>query len=121
MAAPVSAYKPLFIRMICRAVVDLGRGSADKALLEYMSRAAQSIQCTVDAHSFPATVNEFSAKDVSLIASSFADAHIRDDMLFWHLSAVAQQLPIACWTPFNLEILATAFNRLGHRDRSLFL
>ena len=44
-------------------------------------------------HSTPATVNEFSALDVARIARAFATLQPIDQSLFWHLAAVAQQLP----------------------------
>lgn len=59
------------------SIVDLGYAKQEKALLERMSIAAQTIQVTVPEHMSPATVNEYSSEDVAGIASSFADAEMR--------------------------------------------
>eukprot|EP00961_Rhodomonas_salina_P287125 3879930-Rhodomonas_salina.1 len=67
----------------------------------------------VDKHQDPPTVNEYAASDVALwaialmragtdvfvrglyqVARAYADSGVQDEMLLWHLSAVAQQLPV---------------------------
>merc|ERR1712118_600278 len=50
------------------------------------------------------------------IARAFAQQPRKDQSLFWHLAAVAQQLPFEAWLPRDLADFTDAFTLSGARD-----
>jgi hypothetical protein len=65
-------------------------------------------------------VNEFSARDVARIARAFSTLQPIDQSLFWHLAAVAQQLPFEVSLSRSLS-LALSLSRSLSRSLSLSL
>jgi len=110
----------MWVRSIATCYVHFKEAKVDLPLMEFLSQAAQHIHPSISGHNSPATVNEFSARDLALIARSFGSQSRPDQSLFWHLAAVAQQLPFEAWLPRDLADFSDAFVSSGQRDEMVF-
>jgi len=117
---PLGALRPAWVRCIVTCYVHFKEAEQDQPLMEFLSQAAQHIHPSVSGHNSPATVNEFSARDLALIARAYSGQPRTDLSLFWHLAAVAQQLPFEAWIPRELADFADAFVSSGTRDEMVF-
>ena len=121
--SPLSIMRPMWVRSISTCYVHFKEAQLDLPLMEFLSQATQHIHPSINGHNSPATVNEFSARDLALIARSFGSLQGQqhtDQSLFWHLAAVAQQLPFEAWLPRDLADFCDAFVSSGQRDDMIF-